>query len=268
MRALALAPVWGWLLLGVAAPALVLVVIALSAPTDAVPPFILGFHLDALRSVADPLYLDALRGSVWLAAVTAAVCLVLGYPMALAIARANLRWRGVLRGLVVLPFLTGVLLRLTAWVGILRDEGYLNGALLALGMIDAPLPLLHSDAACVVGLVYVYLPFMVLPLEARLSALDPALARAAADLGAGPWAVWWRVTWPLSLPGVAADLVLVAVPVAGEVVVPALLGAPETLTLGRAIWDVFFQERDWPQAAALAVVLLGMVLVPLRWARP
>jgi putrescine transport system permease protein len=269
LRALILAPVWAWLLLGVAAPAAVLLAMALATPADSIPPFTLGLDLAPLAAaLTDPLYREALRGSLTLAALTALACLLLGYPMALAIARAPARRRPLLRGLVVLPFLTGVLLRLTAWIGLLRDEGHLNAALLALGLADAPLPLLHTDVACVIGLAYVYLPFMVLPLEARLAAADPALEQAATDLGAGPWQVWWRVTLPLSLPGVLAGLVLVAVPVAGEVVVPALLGAPETLTLGRAIWDVFFQERDWPQAAALALVLLVLALLPLRWARP
>ena len=174
----------------------------------------------------------------------------------------------LLRALVLLPLLTGVLLRLTAWIAILRDEGYLNVALLALGLADAPLHLLHTEAAMLVGLAYVYLPFMILPIEARLSAADPALEQAAADLGAPPWRVFRHVTLPLSLPGVLAGIVLVAVPVSGEVIVPALLGAPENLTLGRVIWDAFFQERDWPQAAALAVILLALVLLPSRWAKP
>ncbi len=259
---------WLWLGLAVLAPLGVLLAIALAAPAESVPPFVLGWQGEAFAQVlGDPLYREALWGSLRMAGLTAGLALLLGYPMALAIARAGPRWRAVLRGLVVLPFLTGVMLRLTAWVGILRDEGYLNGALLALGVIEAPVPWLHTEAAMLLGLVHVYLPFMVLPIEARLSASDPALAQAAADLGAGPWQVFRRVIWPLSLPGVVAGVVLVAVPVSGEVVVPALLGPAEALTLGRAVWDAFFQERDWPLAAALAVVLLGLALLPLRWAR-
>ena len=263
-----LAPVWAWLLLAVAAPAAVLIAIALSVPADAVPPFVLGWNTEPFAlALTDPLYRDALWGSVEMAGVTAVLALLLGYPMALTIARAKPSRRALLRGLVVLPFLTGMLLRMTAWISILRDEGFVNGALMALGLTDAPVALLHTAAASYAGLVYVYLPFMVLPIEARLSAADPALELAAADLGAAPWRVWWRITLPLSLPGVMAGLVLVAVPVSGEVVVPALLGAPDQLTLGRLVWDAFFQERDWPQAAALAVVLLGVVLLPMRWVR-
>lgn len=266
--ALLLVPVWTWLLLCVAAPFAILLAIALAVPADAVPPFVLGWHGGSFAlALGDPLYRDALWGSVRIALLTAGLCLLVGYPMALAIARAPERLRPVLRALVVLPFLAGVLLRLVAWIGLLRDQGHVNAALLALGVIDSPLMLLHSEGAMLAGLVYVYLPFMVLPIEARLSASDPALERAAADLGAAPWRVWWRVTLPLSLPGVVAGVVLVAVPVSGEVVVPMLLGAPETVMLGRVIWDAFFQERDWPQAAALAVVLLAVVLLPLRWAR-
>jgi putrescine transport system permease protein len=268
LRTLLLVPVWTWLLLCVAAPFAILLAIALAVPADAVPPFVLGWHGGSFAlAFGDPLYRDALWGSVRIALLTAGLCLLVGYPMALAIARAPEGWRPVLRALVVLPFLAGVLLRLVAWIGLLRDQGHVNATLLALGVIDAPLMLLHSEGAMLAGLVYVYLPFMVLPIEARLSASDPALERAAADLGAAPWRVWWRVTLPLSLPGVVAGVVLVAVPVSGEVVVPMLLGAPETVMLGRVIWDAFFQERDWPQAAALAVVLLAVVLLPLRWAR-
>ncbi len=264
MRALLLAPAWAWLLLGVAAPGAILVAMALAAPADAVPPYVLGWHSGPLATaLTDPLYRDALLGSVKVAALSAGLALLVGYPMALGIARAASHRRPLLRALVVLPFLTGFLLRLTAWVAILRDEGYLNAALQALGLTSAPVAMLHTDAAMLVGMVYCYLPFMVLPIEARLSAADPALEQAAADLGASPWRVLWRITIPLSLPAVAAGMVLVAVPVSGEVVIPALLGAADSLTLGRVIWDTFFQERDWPQAAALSVVLLAIALLPL-----
>ncbi len=258
-----------WLLAFVAAPAAILLAIALATPIEAVPPFALGWNTEPLAlALTDPLYHAALWGSLRMAALAAGLCLLLGYPMAIAIARAPSHRRPLLRALVLLPLLTGVLLRLTAWIAILRDEGYLNAALLALGLTDAPLHLLHTEAAMLVGLAYVYLPFMILPIEARLSAADPALEQAAADLGAPPWRVFLHITLPLSLPGVLAGIVLVAVPVSGEVVIPALLGAPESLTLGRVIWDAFFQERDWPQAAALAVVLLALALIPVRWAKP
>jgi putrescine transport system permease protein len=264
IRAL-LIPVWAWLAAFVLAPIILLVVIALATSAEGVPPYTLGLRADALRALADPTYLQAFRGSLVMGAVTSLLCLLAGYPMALAIARSPRR--DLLMLAVMLPFWTGLLLRLTAWIFILRDEGLLNGLLLASGLIQTPLPLLYSDGAMYVGLVYCYLPFMILPLQARLSAANLALEDAAADLGASPWMVFCCVTLPHSLPGIWAGLALVFVPVAGEYVVPALLGDPGAQTAGRAIWDVFFQERDWPQAAALAVALLTVLLVPSWWAR-
>jgi putrescine transport system permease protein len=195
-----------------------------------------------------------------MAAAAAGLCLLLGYPMALAISRSPHR-RGLLLA-VMLPFWSGVLLRLVAWIGLLRDEGLVNALLLRLGLIGEPLKLLHSDGAMLLGLVSCYLPFLILPLEARLVAADRRLEDAAADLGAGPWRRFRRVTLPLSLPGVRAGLALVFVPVCGEYVIPELLGAPSSLTMGRVIWDEFFQAGDWPQAAALAVALLVLLLAP------
>lgn len=257
-----LAPVWAWLALFVAAPVALLLAIALATPVEGVPPFRLGLSFAGFgQAFTDGVYHDALLGSLRIAGMTAFLCLLIGYPMALRIARA--RHRALLLALVVLPFWSGYLLRALAWIGILRDEGWLNAALLALGLIDAPLQMLHSDGAMLVGLVYTYLPFLILPLEARLAAADPALEQAAADLGASPWRSFLRITLPLSLPGIGAGLLLVFVPVAGEVVIPALLGAPDSLTLGRAIWEEFFANRDWPQASALAVLLLALAVLPL-----
>ncbi len=259
MTARLLAPVWAWLAAFVAVPAGVLLALAFATPVEGVPPFRLGFSFDAFGlALGDAVYREALWGSLRIGGMTAGLCLLVGYPMALAIARS--RRRALLLALVVLPFWSGYLLRTLAWIGILRDEGWLNGMLLGLGVIAAPLPMLHSEGAMLVGLVYTYLPFLILPLEARLAAADPALEAAAADLGASPWQVFWRVSLPLSLPGVGAGLLLVFVPVAGEVVIPALLGAPDSLTLGRTIWEEFFANRDWPQASALALVLLVIVL--------
>jgi putrescine transport system permease protein len=260
MRALLLVPAWLWLGLFVAAPAAVLLAIALASPADAVPPFRLGPDLAALAGLADAIYVRAFAGSLATGAATALLCLLLGYPMALAIARSPRR--RLLLLFVMLPFWSGVLLRLVAWIGILRDQGLANAALRALGIIETPMPLLHTDFAMLLGLVYCYLPFLVLPVEARLAAADPALEEAAADLGARPWRVFLRVTLPLSLPGVWAGLALVFVPVCGEVVIPDLLGAPSSLTMGRVIWDEFFQAGDWPQAAALAVALLVLLAGP------
>ena len=263
MRTLALLPVRLWLLGFVAAPAAVLAAMALARVREGVPPFTLGFSLAALGGLADPFYLGGLAGSLGMAAAAALGCLVLGYPMALAIARTEARRRGLLLVLVMLPFWSGLLLRLVAWIGILRDEGWLNAALLAIGVIDAPLPLLHSEGAMLLGLVYCYLPFLILPVVARLEAADRRVEQAAADLGARPWQVFRHVTWRLSLPGVWVGLGLVFVPVCGEYVIPELLGPVGFPTLGRMIWDVFFHDGDWPQAAALALALLVLLLGPV-----
>ena len=261
MSALLRAPVWLWLACFVALPAAVLAVLSLATPAQSVPPFTLGHDLATFTAILDDsLYLDAALASLRIAASAALACLLIGYPMALAIARSAPARRPLLLLLVILPFWSGFLLRITAWVGILRDEGWLNAVLGFLGI--APLQLLHTEAAMQIGLVYCYLPFMILPLQARLAAADPALEQAAADLGASPSRAFWRVTFPLSLPGVWAGLALVFIPVAGEVVIPELLGGPDALTFGRMVWDEFFGNHDWPRAAALALALLAVLLAP------
>lgn len=249
---------WAWLMLFVAAPAAILAGIGMMTPADTVPPLALPLGLGGYGGLADPFYLRAFLGSFGVAAVTALVCLLIGYPMALAIARSA--HRHLLLLLVMLPFWSGILLRLIAWIGIFRDEGLINAALRAMGL--EPVAILHSDAAMLVGLVYCYLPFLILPVEARLVAADRRLEQAAADLGAGRWQVFRRITLPLSLPGVCAGLALVAIPVSGEYVIPDLLGTPGTPLIGRVIWDEFFQSGDWPQAAALATTLLATLLLP------
>ena len=200
--------------------------------------------------------------SLRIAAIASALCLLLGYPMALAIARSPPAGRGLLLTLVILPFWTGFLLRIAAWTQLLRDDGLINAALQAVGLTDAPVQLLRTDFAMLVGIVYAYLPFMVLPLQARLSRADPVLEQAAADLGAGRLRRFLTVTLPLSLPGVAAGLVLVFVPVTGEYVIPELLGGPASPMIGRVIWQEFFDNHDWPLAAALSLVLLALLLAP------
>jgi putrescine transport system permease protein len=263
---LAVLPVWIWLMAFVALPAMLIGLIAVSISVDAVPPFRIAWSLDALGTVfTDSYYWNGSLFSLKVASLTAAACLVLGYPMALAIARSAPQHRRLLLLLVILPFWTGFLLRITAWIGILRDGGLLNGILAALGL--PPFQLLHTDTAMLIGMVYGYLPFMILPIEARLAGADPALERAAADLGATPLRVFISVTLPLSLPGVWAGLALVFVPVAGEYVIPDLLGGPGSLTIGRVIYEEFFQNNDWPQAAALALVLLLALALPASLVR-
>ena len=259
-RALVLAVPWAWLALFLLAPCAIVLAIALSEPVDAVPPFSLAHPgLDSLVQVAtDPLYRTALLLSLKVAGLSTFVCLLVGYPMALAIARAREGQRALLLLLVMLPFWTGFLMRINAWIGLLQDDGWINAALGLFGL--APLRLLYTDTAMYVGIVYTYLPFMVLPLYARLSQIDPALLEAAADLGAPPWRGFLRVTLPLSLPGVWAGGLLVFVPAVGEYVIPELLGGPQAQLIGRVLWGEFFQNRDWPTAAAVAVALLVVLL--------
>jgi putrescine transport system permease protein len=211
----------------------------------------------------DSYYLDAYLLSLRVAAISALCCLLVGYPMALAIARAPERWRVPLLLLVILPFWTSFLLRITAWIGILQDQGWLNGLLLALGVIEAPLALLYTEFAMYLGITYCYLPFMVLPLYASLVKQDPALLDAAADLGAPPWRSFLTITLPLSLPGMIAGFLLVFIPAVGEFVIPELLGGPGAQLIGRVLWTEFFQNRDWPLASALASVLLLALVLPI-----
>jgi putrescine transport system permease protein len=243
-----------WLLLVLGAPLAIVVLIAFAQPADGVPPYFLDVTFDNLWLVlSDPLYRDALLRSLRVAAVSTLICLVMGFPMALAIARAAPRWQNALLLAVMLPFWTGFLMRINAWIGLLADDGVVNRTL-------GTSRLLYTDTAMYIGIVYTYLPFMVLPLYARLSRLDSTLLEAAADLGAPPWRVFVGVVLPLSLPGVAAGVALVFVPAVGEYVIPALLGGPQAQLIGKVLWEEFFANRDWPTASAVAVWLL-MLLV-------
>ena len=272
-RALVLLPAWTWLLAFAAAPAAILLGIALGSSAEGVPPFRWPFGpgfvwqggLGNFATLAeDEFYRDSLLRAARLAASTATLALLLGFPMAFAIARARRGWRVPLLALVLLPFWTGFLLRMGAFIGLLRDQGLVNGVLIGLGVIAEPLPLLYTEGAMLAGMVHAYLPFAVLPLYAALSRLDPELEQAAADLGAGPVTVFRTVTLSLALPGVAAAFLLVFIPAAGEFVIPELLGPTDALPVGRVLWQEFFQNRDWPLAAALAVALLALLIVPIR----
>lgn len=260
-----LASVWAWLLAFVAAPVVILGAIALAEADTGLPPFRLAWSLAGFATlVEDAYYLDALLTALRVAAMTALGCLVIAYPMAMGIARARLGRRVVLLALLMLPFWTGFLLRVGAWIGLLRDEGWINAVLLALGITDAPLPMLYTQGAMLVGMVHAYLPFAVLPLFAALLRLDPTLVEAAADLGARPMTAFVTVTLPVTAPAAAAAFLLVFIPAAGEFVIPELMGPPEAQLVGRVLWQEFFQNRDWPVAAALAIALLVLLLVPIR----
>jgi putrescine transport system permease protein len=266
-RTVVLAIVRAWLLALLIVPTLIVLKIAFSQSADSVPPYAPmlqhgGLHasIDAFALIlSDPLYAHALLLSLKVAAISTAICLLAGYPMAFAIARAPERWRGLLLMLVMLPFWTGFLMRINAWIGLLQDNGWINTIISMTGL--TPPRLLYTDTAMYIGMVYTYLPFMVLPLYARLTQLDPRLLEAAADLGAPPWRVFATVTLPLSLPGMWAGILLVFIPAAGEYVIPELLGGPQAQLIGRVLWQEFFQNSDWPTASAIACALLVVVLL-------
>jgi len=215
--------------------------------------------------LTDSLYLRAFAKSVWIALLATLTALAIALPMAYAIARSGPRWRSTLLALVLLPFWTSFLIRVYAWIAVLKDEGLLNAALLALGVIDAPLAILNTDAAVIIGIVHAYLPFMLLPIYVAFERQPPDMAEAAADLGAGPIDTFWSVTLPLAAPGIFAGSVLVLVPAIGEAIIPDLLGGADTLMIGKVMWTEFFQNRDWPVASAIAIVLLVILVVPVVW---
>jgi spermidine/putrescine transport system permease protein len=210
------------------------------------------------QRMLDPLYLGILLRSFGMAAATTAICVALGFPLALFISRAG-RWKNIYLQLVILPFWTSFLVRLYAWLFLLRDTGLINTALQRLGLIHDPLPLLYNDGAVLLGLVYGYLPFMVLPVYATLERLDPALAEAAADLGAKPWSTLLHVTLPLSRPGIRAGSILVFIPALGAYLTPDLLGGGRTVMIGNLVQNQFTTARDWPFGAALSVGLMALV---------
>jgi putrescine transport system permease protein len=211
----------------------------------------------------DALYLAAYLGSLKIAAVSTALCLVIGFPMAYAIARAPKDKQMVFLLLIMMPTWTAILIRVYAWMGILSNNGLLNSFLLWLGLINEPLQILNTNLAVYIGIVYSYLPFMVLPLFANLVKHDESLLEAASDLGSSTFNSFWKITVPLAKNGIIAGCMLVFIPVVGEFVIPELLGGPETLMIGKVLWQEFFNNRDWPVASALAVVMLAVLIIPI-----
>jgi len=211
----------------------------------------------------DPLYRNAYLNSIWMAATSTFFCLLIGYPMAYGIARTSPSWRNLLLMMVMLPFWTSFLLRVYAWIGILKNNGLINNTLMALGIVDDPIVMLQTDFAVYMGIVYSYLPFMVLPLYANLEKMDLTLLEAAADLGCRPMKAFVTITLPLSIPGIVAGSMLVFIPAVGEFVIPALLGGPDSLMIGRVLWEEFFHNRDWPVASAVAIAMLVLLVGPI-----
>ena len=259
LRRWVLLPAWLWMAVLFASP--FAIVIAYSLLTRGAygglgPPW----TLENWRRLADPLYLSILARSFWMAALATALCLVLAFPLALFISRAG-RHKNLYLQLVILPFWTSFLVRIYAWLFLLRDTGLINTALLGLGVIREPLPLLYNNGAVLLGLVYGYLPFMVLPLYATLERLDPALAEAAADLGARPFATLTRVLIPLSAPGIRAGCILVFIPCLGAYLTPDLLGGGRTVLIGNLVQNQFTTARDWPFGSAASILLMALVTV-------
>lgn len=269
-----------WLVVFFLAPFLIVIKMSLSQTAIAQPPYAPVLHISAgwddlvaaLREfslanyamlLTDRLYVTSYLRSLEVASIATALLLVVGYPIAYGVARMPFRWRIALLLLVALPFWTAFLIRIYAWMNILQRDGLLNQVLTSLGLIDAPIAWLASDAAVYIGLVYNYLPFMVLPLYASLESMDLRLREAAADLGASPAQAFWRVTLPLSRPGIVAGSLLCFIPIVGEFVVPDLLGSSATAMIGQTLWTEFFANRDWPLASAVAIVMLVALLAPI-----
>jgi putrescine transport system permease protein len=213
--------------------------------------------------VEDKLYLLSYLSSLRIAFFSTLLCLLIGYPIAYAVARAQGRTQLILLMLVILPFWTSFLIRVYAWKVLLQGNGVINGILMWLGIIDTPLAMLYTEGAVYVGIVYSYLPFMILPLYAALARLDYSTVEAALDLGCRPWQAFYKVTVPLSLPGIVAGSLLVFIPAVGEFVIPELLGGPDTIMIGRVLWNEFFANRDWPIASAVAMVMLLLLVLPI-----
>ncbi|HEY1589080.1 MAG TPA: ABC transporter permease subunit [Rhodanobacter sp.] len=265
-----------WLLLFFLVPFLIVLKLSFSEGLLSMPPYapLLVWTRERVLSIqlhmgnyaflfSDPLYLESFLYSVKVAAISTVLCLLLGYPMALGISRAPPARRNLLLMLVILPFWTSFLLRVYAWIGLLKEDGLINHVLLSLHLLHDPIPMVSSPMAVYVGIVYSYLPFMILPLYSNLEKHDAALLEAAADLGAPPWKAFLRITWPLSMPGVIAGALLVFIPAVGEYVIPSLLGPSNQLMIGRVLSDEFFENRDWPVASAVAMLILIILLGPI-----
>jgi len=274
-RALAIVPPFLWLVLFLLVPFLLVFKISFAELQFGIPPYTplaelqdeaiqISVHLRGyILLFTDSLYVATYLNSVKMAAVTTVCCILIGYPIAYYIARSSPAVRNVLLLGVILPFWTSLLLRVYAWVGILRNDGLLNKALMALGLTSAPLEIYRTDLAVYIGMVYAYLPFFILPLYANLVKLDLRLLEAAYDLGARPWRAFWSITLPMSRPGVVAGAMLVFIPCVGEYVIPEMLGGADTLMMGRVMWNEFFNNTDWPMASAVTCVMVLLLLVPL-----
>jgi len=266
-----------WFLLLFLLPFLIVFKISFAEMARAIPPYTdLVSWSDGMLDIAlnianyigltqDPLYIDAYLQSLQVAAISTLLCLLIGYPLAWAVAHSRTSTRNILLLLVILPSWTSFLIRVYAWIGILKDNGVLNNVLLWLHVIDQPLVILHTNLAVYIGIVYSYLPFMVLPIYTALTRMDYSLVEAAQDLGARPMKTFFKVIMPLTKGGIIAGSMLVFIPAVGEYVIPELLGGPDSNMIGRVLWQEFFNNRDWPVASAVAVVMLLLLIMPILW---
>jgi putrescine transport system permease protein len=269
-----------WLLFFFLVPFIIVFKISLSETAIAMPPYtpVLDFSeglsglVEQFRQFSffnytflleDPLYRNAYISSLVIAAISTLVSLVVAFPVAYGMARAPSTIRPTLMMLVILPFWTSFLIRVYAWIGILKPEGLLNQFLMALNVIDHPLQIMNTNTAIVIGIVYSYLPFMILPLYSTLEKMDYSLIEAAQDLGCTPLSAFWKITFPLAIPGIVAGCLLVFIPATGEFVIPDLLGGSQTLMIGKTLWTEFSVNRDWPLSSAVAVILLLLLVVPI-----
>jgi len=264
-----------WLCLFFMLPFFIVMKISFSEAALAIPPytdiytfteqkFQLLLNLGNYTLLADDqLYLSAYLGSLKVAFFSTLICLLIGFPMAYAISKARKEAQTVLLLLIMMPTWTAILIRVYAWMGILSNNGLLNAFLLWIGLIQQPIEILNTNTAVYIGVVYAYLPFMVLPLFANLVKHDQSLLEAASDLGSSTFNSFWKITMPMARNGIVAGCMLVFIPVVGEFVIPELLGGPETLMIGRVLWQEFFNNRDWPVASALAVIMLAILIVPI-----
>ena len=269
-----------WLLVLFLVPFLIVLKISLSDYALSIPPyaptldlsegwagfkaFLSGLDFENyIFLTEDDLYWKAYLSSLQIAIVSTLLTLAVGLPIAYAMARAPEEWRPALMMLVILPFWTSFLIRVYAWMGILANEGFLNQLLLGLGVISEPLAIINTNTAVYIGIVYTYLPFMILPIYASLERMDPSLLEAAEDLGCSRLTAFWIVTLPLARPGIIAGCFLVFIPAVGEFVIPSLLGGSDTLMIGKVLWEEFFSNRDWPVASAVAIILLLILIVPI-----
>lgn len=267
-----------WLLLLFLAPFLIVLKVSFAEMKLAIPPYTplfemvedgfiqIKLNLDNYAMLfSDALYINSYLSSLKIALISTFITLLIGYPISYGMARAPRSWQPILLMLVILPFWTSFLIRVYAWIGILKPAGFLNMFLMWIGMIDEPLIILHTNTAVYIGIVYSYLPFMILPLYSSLEKMDVSLLEAASDLGCHPLKAFWKITFPISMPGVIAGCFLVFIPAVGEFVIPDLLGGSRTLMIGKTLWTEFFNNRDWPLSSAAAVVLLLLLIIPIVW---